>query len=65
MYPVYRRLSPPSCIDHSVSCRFTSPTDINLIVARGSLLQIYKFLEEPKLVAEETDDMDQVLLILN
>ena len=46
IYPLYKEVFPPTVVDNVVCAAFTSPNDVNLIVARTSILQIYRFVEE-------------------
>lgn len=48
---VYTELVAPSAVTHSLSISLTSPTASNLVVAKGSLIQIF----ETKLVSAELD----------
>jgi len=41
-YPLFKTLHPPTTIDHCVAARFTSENDLNLVVARECLLEVYR-----------------------
>ncbi|KAI9088335.1 CPSF A subunit region-domain-containing protein [Phlyctochytrium arcticum] len=45
IFSLYKPLLPPSSIDACVQARFTHPESVNLIVARGSVLQVYGVIE--------------------
>lgn len=55
IYPLYKDLFPPTGVEEVVCASFTSPTDINLIVARSSILQIYRFVEQAEVTKEEEE----------
>lgn len=52
---VYTELVAPSAVTHSLSLSFTSPSASNLVVAKGSLLQIF----ETRTIAAELDPQYQ------
>ncbi|CEJ85152.1 hypothetical protein VHEMI03686 [[Torrubiella] hemipterigena] len=52
---VYTELVAPSAVSHSLSLPFTSVTANNLLVAKGSLLQIF----ETRIIAAEIDNRNQ------
>ncbi|KAI8813010.1 CPSF A subunit region-domain-containing protein, partial [Cladochytrium replicatum] len=58
LYSYYKELIPPSCIETCAEARFTSPTATNLIVTKGSLLEIYNVVEED---APEVNEFQQRL----
>eukprot|EP01084_Bolivina_argentea_P197480 338424_1 len=45
-YNMFKTHCAASGIEHSTSGNFTSPTDINLIVAKNNILEIYKLPQE-------------------
>jgi cleavage and polyadenylation specificity factor subunit 1 len=59
IYPLYKEVFPPTVVDNIVCAAFTSPCDVNLIVARTSILQIYRFVEDVELIAEENTGEDE------
>ncbi|KAG9306400.1 hypothetical protein G9A89_018283 [Geosiphon pyriformis] len=52
IYPLYKEIFPPTVVEEVAYANFTGPNDINLIVGRTSILQIYKFFEEVDLASE-------------
>ncbi|KAJ1332862.1 hypothetical protein BSLG_008489 [Batrachochytrium salamandrivorans] len=46
LYSLCKEIFPPSGIDHAVSARFLAPDSRSVIIARGSLLQVYLVLEQ-------------------
>lgn len=64
-YTICKELLPPQTVEHVEKAHFTSPYKVNVIVARGTLLEIYDFVEhvvEPEpteLADEENDGTDQ------
>ncbi|KAI8072997.1 CPSF A subunit region-domain-containing protein [Gongronella butleri] len=44
-YTIHKELFPPQTVEHVQRGHFTSPHAVNLIVAKDSLLQIYRFVE--------------------
>ncbi|PKC68294.1 hypothetical protein RhiirA1_457369 [Rhizophagus irregularis] len=57
IYPLYKEVFPPTVVDNIACAAFTSPSDVNVIVARTSFLQIYKFIED-ELITEENPGED-------
>lgn len=53
-YAISRRVAQSSGINHSLRANFTSRSDINLIVAKGAVLQIYT-LHEPLEVRQKIE----------
>ncbi|CAG8539305.1 7635_t:CDS:10, partial [Racocetra fulgida] len=47
---------PSTSVEEVVCANFTSPKDINIIVARSSILQIYKFVERIEISVEDEDN---------
>jgi hypothetical protein len=39
---MHQELAAPTVINHSLCCNFTNPNRLNLIVAKGNLLAIYR-----------------------
>lgn len=63
-YTIYKELFPPQTVEHVEQAHFTSPVAINLIVAKGSLVQIYNFIEyEPETQGSllQNDEIDDAL----
>jgi len=62
VYPLYKEIFPPTSVEHCLCAKFTSPYDTNLILARRSVLEIYRFREEvdvaSELAAGENEDME-------
>lgn len=64
-YTICKELLPPQTVEHVEKAHFTSPYKVNVIVARGTLLEIYDFVEhvvEPEpteLADEDSDGTDQ------
>ncbi|KAM3586172.1 mRNA cleavage and polyadenylation factor subunit [Umbelopsis sp. WA50703] len=64
-YTICKELLPPQTVEHVEKAHFTSPHKVNIIVARGTLLEVYDFVEhvveqEPTELADEgNDDNDQ------
>ncbi|KAJ3013404.1 Cleavage and polyadenylation specificity factor subunit 1 [Thoreauomyces humboldtii] len=62
-YSLYKELLPPSGIEACVEARFISPSAVNLIVARDSVLQIYTVIEDDfenhPIVQAKTEDLEQ------
>ncbi|CAG8474587.1 7722_t:CDS:10 [Paraglomus occultum] len=62
VYPLYKEIFPPTSVEHCLCAKFTSPYDTNLILARTSVLEIYRFREEvdvaSELAAGENEDME-------
>ena len=56
VYSLTKELLPPSSIDHVQPARLTDPNSLDLVVARGTLLQIYRIKEE-YLKFDTTDSM--------
>ena len=44
-FGVLQTLIAPTCIEHAIEAHFTSASDCNVIVARASLLQVYRLRE--------------------
>jgi cleavage and polyadenylation specificity factor subunit 1 len=44
-YTICKELLPPQTVEHVEKAQFTSPYSNNLLVARGTLLEIYDFVE--------------------
>nr|CAG8506381.1 12436_t:CDS:10 [Entrophospora candida] len=65
IYPLYKDLFPPTGVEEVVCASFTSPTDINLIVARSSILQIYRFVEQAEVTKEEETAMEEDVNLVN
>lgn len=62
-YTICKELLPPQTVEHVEKAQFTSPYSNNLLVARGTLLEIYDFVErivEPVTV-EESQEIDEAL----
>ena len=59
IYPLYKEVFPPTVVDSVICAAFTSPSDVNVIVARTSILQIYKFVEDIELITEESTGEDE------
>lgn len=62
-YTICKELLPPQTVEHVEKAQFTSPYSNNLLVARGTLLEIYEFVErivEPVTV-EESQEIDEAL----
>ncbi|KAJ3275699.1 mRNA cleavage and polyadenylation factor subunit [Borealophlyctis nickersoniae] len=67
IYSLYKELLPPTAVEACAQARFLSPYLLNLIVARGSVLQVYNVVEEDapevdeeqlKLEKEAVEDQD-------
>ncbi|KAJ3154030.1 Cleavage and polyadenylation specificity factor subunit 1 [Geranomyces variabilis] len=56
VYTLYKELLPPSGIKSCAEARFISPSDINLIVSRGTVLQVFSVVEDDHVdqLADET-----------
>lgn len=37
----FRQLTPPTTVDHSIKASFTGENDINLLVSKSNLLEVY------------------------
>ncbi|KAJ8329492.1 mRNA cleavage and polyadenylation factor subunit [Batrachochytrium dendrobatidis] len=51
LYSLCKEIFPPSGIDYAVSARFLTPDARNVVIARGSLLQVFKVIERDTTVA--------------
>ncbi|RIB01623.1 CPSF A subunit region-domain-containing protein [Gigaspora rosea] len=56
IYPLYKEIFPSTSVEEVVCANFTSSKDINIIVARSSILQIYKFVERLEISVEDEDN---------
>ncbi|CAG8629175.1 177_t:CDS:10 [Dentiscutata erythropus] len=56
IYPLYKEIFPSTSVEEVVCANFTSSKDINIIVARSSILQIYKFVERIEISLEDEDN---------
>ncbi|CAG8741194.1 6552_t:CDS:2 [Acaulospora morrowiae] len=63
IYPLYKEIFPPTNVEEVVCANFTSPKDVNVIVARTSVLQIYKFVERAETITEEATGEDDNSLL--
>ncbi|TPX54847.1 hypothetical protein PhCBS80983_g05700 [Powellomyces hirtus] len=69
VYSLYKELLPPSGIESCVEARFVSPQAINLIVSRGTVLQVFNVIEDDivdgpvkqQLINEAIEDEDEAL----
>ncbi|KNC97783.1 cleavage/polyadenylation factor CFT1 [Spizellomyces punctatus DAOM BR117] len=70
VYSLYKELLPPTSIETCVEAQFTAPNAVNLIVSRGSLLQVYNVVEDDvadtevvrqQLAKEKEEEEDQNL----
>ncbi|CAG8449548.1 6133_t:CDS:10 [Ambispora gerdemannii] len=55
LYPLYKEIFPPTVVEHVICANFTGTNDKNLIVAKASVLQIYKFVEDDFVVVTGGD----------
>ncbi|GAB5591624.1 mRNA cleavage and polyadenylation factor subunit [Umbelopsis nana] len=60
-YTICKEILPPQTVEHVEKAHFTSPYSTNLVVARGTLLEIYDFVEytvapDSAELAEEIDE---------
>lgn len=55
LYTLYKELLPPSAVHHVVTAKFTSASDVNVILAKASLLQVYKLIEEQSLALDNRE----------
>ncbi|KAJ3160953.1 Cleavage and polyadenylation specificity factor subunit 1 [Geranomyces michiganensis] len=46
IYSLYKEILPPSGVESCAEARFISPSDVNLIVSRGSVLQVFNVVED-------------------
>ncbi|CAG8591653.1 23817_t:CDS:10, partial [Racocetra persica] len=53
---IQKEIFPSTSVEEVVCANFTSPKDINIIVARSSILQIYKFVERIEISVEDEDN---------
>ena len=71
LYSLYKEVFPPGCIELCTEARFISPNQINLIVARGTSLEIYNLIEEEapelhkQLIREDAEDHVRLLILLS
>jgi hypothetical protein len=42
IYTTHQELAKPTVISHAIKCHFTSPNKLNLVVAKGSVLFVYR-----------------------
>jgi hypothetical protein len=42
LHSIHRELAKPTVINHAIQCHFTNPNKLNLIVAKGNVLSIYR-----------------------
>ncbi len=59
IYPLYKEIFPSTVVDNVICAAFTSPNEVNVIIARTSILQIYRFIEDIELIAEENTGEDE------
>ena len=54
----YTELLPPSTVTHAVTLPFLSPNEENLVVAKTSLIQVFRLRETPtgEKTGEASDD---------
>ncbi|ORX60565.1 hypothetical protein DM01DRAFT_1300393 [Hesseltinella vesiculosa] len=56
-YTIHKELFPPQTVEHVERAYFTDPQTVNVIVAKDSLLQVYRFTESASAMAStDTDD---------
>lgn len=54
MFAVHKQTHPPTTVEHCVCARFVSPAEDNLIIAKNTLLEVYRLKPRPpKQVTEE------------
>ncbi|CAG8433080.1 10709_t:CDS:10 [Diversispora eburnea] len=63
VYPLYKEIFPPTSVEEVVCANFTSYNDVNVIVARTSFLQIYKFVEIETTVEDDLNGEDDNSLL--
>jgi hypothetical protein len=61
MFAMYKDVLPSTDVDICLEARFTAPTIVNLIVAKGYMLQVYDVVEEDaptSQISGREDDFD-------
>ena len=60
IYPYCQEILPASVVEYSLEARITSAQDVNLVIARGSTLQIYSLVESSDENSDEIPDDETV-----
>jgi hypothetical protein len=59
-YTAYKTLLPPSSIQHVVHASITAPKELNVVITRSNVLEIYLFKEEDELAQPDQEGDWQV-----
>ena len=47
MHSVLQSHHQPTTVDHAVKCHFFNDLEVNLVTASSSIINVYKFYEDP------------------
>jgi cleavage and polyadenylation specificity factor subunit 1 len=53
MFGVYKQLHPPTTVNCSVKAAFTSPNDVNLIISKANILELYTLKQRKEGTTED------------
>lgn len=53
MHAVYKQLHPPTTVNCCIKATFTSPTDINLIISKANILELYTLKQRKEGTSED------------